>query len=86
MLTVWMCMGGEFGGRKGGGCVGRTLLTLSHTHTHRTPLMLAVTNGHTDVAQVLVEHGAHVDCTDKHLHTALHRAVSQSGVFLLHDT
>ena len=38
--------------------------------------MLAVNNGHSDVAQVLVEHGAHVDCTDTHLHTALHRAVS----------
>ena len=40
--------------------------------------MLAVTNGHCDVAQILVDHGAQVDCTDKHLRTALHRAVSLS--------
>ena len=38
--------------------------------------MMAVTNGHCEVAQLLVDHGAHVDCTDKHLNTALHRAVS----------
>ena len=40
--------------------------------------MLAVSNetGHSEVAQVLVDHGARVDCTDKHLRTALHRAVS----------
>ena len=42
----------------------------------RTPLMLAVTNGNSDLAQVLVDHDAQVDCTDKHLMTALHRAVS----------
>ena len=49
-----------------------------------TPLMLAVTNGHSDVASVLVEHGARVDCTDKHLRTALHRAVSCSHTELAH--
>ncbi len=38
--------------------------------------MLAVSNGHKDVSQLLVDHGAHVDSTDKHLRTALHRAVS----------
>jgi len=38
--------------------------------------MLAVMNGHFNVAQILVEHGAQVDCTDKSLHTALHAAVS----------
>lgn len=38
--------------------------------------MLAVMNGHFDVAQILVEHGAQVDCADKYLHTALHAAVS----------
>ena len=38
--------------------------------------MLAVTNGNSDLAQVLVDHDAQVDCTDKHLRTALHRAVS----------
>ena len=38
--------------------------------------MLAVTNGNSELAQVLVDHDAQVDCTDKHLRTALHRAVS----------
>lgn len=38
--------------------------------------MLAVTPGHSEVALLLVEHGAQVDCTDKNLRTALHRAVS----------
>ena len=42
----------------------------------RTPLMLSVMNGHHGVAQILVEHGAQVDCADKNLHTALHAAVS----------
>ncbi len=42
----------------------------------RTPLMLAVTPGYNEVAQLLVDHGAQVDCTDKNLRTALHRAVS----------
>ncbi len=41
--------------------------------------MLAVSNGHKDVTQLLVDHGAHVDSTDKHLRTALHRAVSGRG-------
>ena len=47
--------------------------------------MLAVTNGNSELAQVLVDHDAQVDCTDKHLRTALHRAVSincfQWGVY-----
>ena len=47
-----------------------------HVHYRRTPLMLAVTNGNSELAQVLVDHDAQVDCTDKHLRTALHRAVS----------
>jgi len=38
--------------------------------------MLAVTPGHTEVAQLLLDHGAQVDCADKNLRTALHRAVS----------
>ena len=38
--------------------------------------MLAVTNGHVPVVQVLVEQGAQLDYTDKYLCTALHRAVS----------
>ena len=45
----------------------------------RTPLMLAVTPGHHEVAQLLVNHGAQVDCTDKNLRTALHRAVSYTS-------
>ena len=50
--------------------------------------MLAVTKGHSDVAQVLVDSGANVDCTDKHLCTALHRAVSAPDVpsVLIRDT
>lgn len=40
--------------------------------------MLAVTNGHTNVVQVLVDHGTQLDCTDKHMCTALHRAVSRT--------
>jgi len=43
--------------------------------------MLAVMNGHFSVAQILVEHGAQVDCADKNLHTALHAAVS--GTYVL---
>ena len=39
--------------------------------------MLAVTNGNSELAQLLVDHDAQVDCTDKHLRTALHRAVSK---------
>jgi ankyrin repeat protein len=42
----------------------------------RTPLMLAVTNGHINVVQVLVEYTSQIDSTDKHMCTALHRAVS----------
>ena len=42
----------------------------------RTPLMLAVTNGHGSVVQVLVDQGAQLDYTDKYMCTALHRAVS----------
>ena len=42
--------------------------------------MLAVTNGNSELAHVLVDHGAQVDCTDKHLRTALHRAVSTYNV------
>ena len=38
--------------------------------------MLAVTNGHANVVQALIEQGAQVDCADKYLCTALHRAVS----------
>ena len=38
--------------------------------------MLAVMNSHFVVAQLLVEHGAQVDCPDKSLHTALHASVS----------
>lgn len=41
--------------------------------------MLAVTNGHAGVVHTLLEYGAQVDCTDKHLCTALHRAVSEGG-------
>ena len=44
----------------------------------RTLLMLAVTNGNSELAQLLVDHDAQVDCTDKHLRTALHRAVSSN--------
>ena len=47
-------------------------------HDFRTPLMLAVTNGNSELAQLLVDHDAQVDCTDKHLRTALHRAVSKN--------
>ena len=43
--------------------------------------MLAVTNGNSELAQVLVDHDAQVDCTDKHLRTALHRAVSSNIYF-----
>ena len=38
--------------------------------------MLAVTNNHHQVVQLLVDHGAHVDAHDKNLCTALHRAVA----------
>lgn len=38
--------------------------------------MMAVGSGHIDVAHTLIEHGAQVDCVDKHNRTALHRAVS----------
>ena len=38
--------------------------------------MLAVTNGHGSVVQVLVDQGAQLDYTDKYMCTALHRAVS----------
>ena len=44
--------------------------------------MLAVTNGNSELAQVLVDHDAQVDCTDKHLRTALHRAVSKSIIVM----
>ena len=38
--------------------------------------MLAVINNHIQVAQLLVDHGAHVDAHDKYFRTALHRAVA----------
>ena len=40
--------------------------------------MLAVTNGHSNVVQVLVDYGAQLHCVDKHMCTSLHRAVSSS--------
>ena len=49
----------------------------------RTPLMLAVTPGYNEVAQLLVDHGPQVDCTDKNLRTALHRAVSTNTLGLM---
>jgi ankyrin repeat protein len=45
--------------------------------------MLAVTNGNSELAQVLVDHDAQVDCTDKHLRTALHRAVSNNFLAII---
>ena len=45
--------------------------------------MLAVTAGHAEVATLLVDHGAQVDCTDKHLRTALHRAVSLADYIIM---
>ena len=45
--------------------------------------MLAVTNGNSELAQLLVDHDAQVDCTDKHLRTALHRAVSKSVLAII---
>ncbi len=43
---------------------------------------MAVTSGHNDVGQLLVDHGAQVDCTDKNLRTALHRSVSCNPISL----
>ena len=40
--------------------------------------MHAVINGNSELAQLLVDHDAQVDCTYKHLRTALHRAVSSN--------
>ena len=42
----------------------------------RTPLMVAVANGYTDCAMLLLSTGARVDLTDIYGRTALHRAVS----------
>uniref|UniRef100_S4RRT2 Ankyrin repeat domain 52 n=1 Tax=Petromyzon marinus TaxID=7757 RepID=S4RRT2_PETMA len=43
--------------------------------TDRTPLMLAVTNGHTDCVLLLMDKGANPDAVDLQKHTALHRGV-----------
>ena len=53
---------------------------LSLSYYFRTPLMLAATSGHQQVVQLLMDHGAQVDCTDKNYRTALHRAVSDMEV------
>ena len=45
--------------------------------------MLAVQNGHTDIVQSLIDQGAQVDLGDRHLRTALHRAVSSLLYMLL---
>ena len=47
----------------------------------RTPLMLAVCNGHVDVAHMLIsEFSSNVQATDCDHRTALHRAVSSCDV------
>ena len=42
----------------------------------RTPLMMAVQNGHLEIVNLLIDQGANVSYGDRHLRTALHRAVS----------
>lgn len=44
----------------------------------RTPLMLAIMNGHVDCVHLLLEKGSTADAADKRGRTALHRGVSAS--------
>ena len=66
----------SFSSTKNNGTVAESYLVGYYLVSYRTPLMLSVMNGHYAVAQLLVEHGAQVDCPDKMLYTALHAAVS----------
>lgn len=51
-------------------------LFVSCFHTvYRTPLMLAVLNGHTECVYSLLSHGASVENQDRWGRTALHRGV-----------
>lgn len=53
------------------------LMLLSYCHTvYRTPLMLAVLNGHADCVYSLLSQGASVENQDRWGRTALHRGVS----------
>ena len=47
----------------------------------RTPLMMAVQNGHSEVVGLLIDQGAHVELGDRHLRTALHRAVRSYAIY-----
>lgn len=52
---------------------------MSYFHTlYRTPLMLAVLNGHTECVYSLLSQGASVDNQDRWGRTALHRGVRHS--------
>ena len=52
-----------------------TVITLLH-FICRTPLMLAVANGHVEAVLQLVEMGANIQAMDVYCRTALHRGVT----------
>ena len=47
----------------------------------RTPLMMAVQNGHSEIVGLLIDQGARVELGDRHLRTALHRAVRSYTIY-----
>lgn len=47
----------------------------------RTPLMMAVQNGHSEVVGLLIDQGANVENGDRYLRTALHRAVRSYAIY-----
>ena len=47
----------------------------------RTPLMMAVQNGHSEIVGLLIDQGARVELGDRHLRTALHRAVRSCAIY-----
>lgn len=53
-------------------------VNLSVDEDGSSPLSIAALNGHTDVAEVLIRHGAYLGATDSEGSTALHQAASEN--------
>ncbi len=58
-----------------------SMVSILVTVSFRTPLMIAVANGHLDSLMVLLGLGANIQAQDIYRRTALHRAVSSNNYF-----